>query len=249
MRRSLLLLIGPAVLVAVAAPAVPAAARANDALEDCVAEQSDRGKSQTEALAYCKARIDDDGGLLDPDRNDQPDRTTADGGGDGGLSPLVAVLVGVAALGAGLGVGFGLGRSRRAGAPAVAPSVAAPPLPPSPVASAAAPPPPAPPPSRDPGPAGRQRRLLVVALIDLRDRLQSEALRTEIGAKLAEVGVTEIVVGRGELFDAQRHRGVDAEDTDDAALDQKVAATERPGFLDGDVVIRPPDVVVFRRRA
>ncbi len=150
----------------------------------------------------------------------------ADVGDDGGDDrPVVPVAVaGVAGLGLGLGLGaLAFGRRRRAAASTGDPGPAA-----------------------DPTAAAEQRTALANALINLRDRLDSDALDAEIGAALDAAGVREVVVAAGSPFDPERHRGVDWETTHDPAHDKRVAHTERPGYLDGPSVLRPPEVVVYR---
>jgi molecular chaperone GrpE (heat shock protein) len=90
------------------------------------------------------------------------------------------------------------------------------------------------------------RRLLVAELIDLRDRVGSDALRDEIAARLRDVGVEELSVTQGEMFDASRHRGVDTVPVGDPGWNQRVASTERPGYSDAGQVLRPPEVTVYR---
>ena len=95
------------------------------------------------------------------------------------------------------------------------------------------------------GPTGADRGpTLIVALVDLVDRVNSQALRADILAALARAGVHQIEVPAGEAFDAARMRGVGSAPTADPALVGRVAATDRPGFRDGSQVIRLPDVIV-----
>jgi hypothetical protein len=165
-----------------------------------------------------------------PQPNQQPTSPAAsdDGGGDSGVSVVVVVLVGLLGAIAGFAAAW---LARRPSAPK--PATAAAPVPP-PVATPAA--------------NGGDRAVLVRELADLRDRIGSEALSDEIRARLEQVGVREIPVAPGDPFDANVHHGVDARETDDPSLDQRIASVERPGYRDGATVLRLPEVVVYRRR-
>ncbi len=81
-------------------------------------------------------------------------------------------------------------------------------------------------------------------LIDLADRLPSEALQAEIVAALATVDVHPIVVPPGTPFDAARMRGVGSLPAPAPAAVGTVATTDRAGYRDGSRLIRLPDVVV-----
>jgi molecular chaperone GrpE (heat shock protein) len=90
-----------------------------------------------------------------------------------------------------------------------------------------------------------QREALVRAAIDIRDHLTSAALADRLGQALWAAGVGEVRAD-GEPFDPQRHQAVDHVATAERSLDGTVAATERPGYVDGGAVVRPPQVVVHR---
>ncbi len=86
---------------------------------------------------------------------------------------------------------------------------------------------------------------LIGSLIDLADRVPSEALRVEIVGALARAGVQSIEVPAGTPFDAAMMRGVGSAPAPEPAAVGRVATTDRPGFRDGQRVIRLPDVVVY----
>jgi len=140
---------------------------------------------------------------------------------------IVLAVVGGFALGAGVGLTY---RARR-------PSPAHSTVPASPLDDGA---------DAQIGGAGAQRARLAAALIDLRDRLESDALDAEISAALASSGFREVTVAPGSPFDPEQHRGVDWEPTHDPEHDKLVAHTDRPGYVDGTTVLRPPEVVVYR---
>jgi len=91
-------------------------------------------------------------------------------------------------------------------------------------------------------------RTLARTLIDLRDRVTSDAIKAEIGAALEQADVHEHVVHPGTPFDPRVHVGIDTTPVADAAWDQRVATTERPGYFTGNTVLRQPAVVVCRYR-
>lgn len=129
-----------------------------------------------------------------------------------------------------MGAGFGLGQT------AVAPSTVAHPAAPVGHADDAA--------ER----AQAAARTLARTLIDLRDRVTSDAIKAEIGAALEQADVHEHVVQPGTPFDPRVHVGIDTTPVTDAAWDQRVATTERPGYFTGNTVLRQPAVVVCRYR-
>lgn len=95
----------------------------------------------------------------------------------------------------------------------------------------------------------------VFALIEIRDHLFVEggggppsaavikALYARLGAALYEFGV-ETIEGRGHV-DWSTQEAVGTVATPDPALDQTVAATVRPGYACGGVLLRPQQVVVY----
>jgi outer membrane protein TolC len=86
---------------------------------------------------------------------------------------------------------------------------------------------------------------LVTALIDLSDRVPSQALRAEILAALGRAGVHALVPEVGGAFDATRMRGVGGVPAPEAGWAGRVASVERTGFHDGVSVLRVPEVVVY----
>jgi molecular chaperone GrpE len=91
----------------------------------------------------------------------------------------------------------------------------------------------------------RDRQVLVKACVEVSDVVSSAALRSQLVDTLADVGVTPIQVRVGERFDPARHRAVDRVVTDDQALDDLVAETERPGYSDRGARLRLPEVLVY----
>lgn len=91
----------------------------------------------------------------------------------------------------------------------------------------------------------RQRADLVSALIAIRDQLGSDVLRSQAGEALQRAGISEVRPD-GHRFDPQWHQAVDQVLTTDQTLDGTIAATERPGYVEGTRVIRLPEVVVYR---
>jgi hypothetical protein len=129
-----------------------------------------------------------------------------------------------------------------------APSPAPTPAPPAPAPAVPAAPAPAPaaPADEAGGRASDDRDALVQQYIDLRDQVGSAALQEQMAEALARVGVTVVEPAPGDAFDRDRHQAVDAVPTDDPALHRTIASIERPGYLDGDRLIRPAQVVVHR---
>ena len=162
----------------------------------------------------------------DPDEDPAPVVDTSGSDDDGGTSPLMLGAVLLLGLGAGVAGGAALMASRQRSA--LAPAAAVAPVPPAGGATA------------------DDRRRLVQELIDVRDQVSSDALRSSIGSALAEVGVLELAVPAGTVFDPQVHKGVDRVATDDPGLDRTVAETERPGYVDRGETVRLPEVVVRR---
>jgi hypothetical protein len=233
-------------LVAILAPAGHAGAAA----DECVEERIKDGQSRPEAIAAClrdavdptpttRPQITAPGGGLDPD--DGPVTTVSDDGTSTGL--LIAVGLGGVVVGA--GAALFAGRRR---APAALPSAS------PPAGSQAAPPgfaAPAnlgayAPPAASGGPAADGRTGgLVTTLIDLTDRVSSGALRAEIVAALAGAGVHALEPRQGDVFDANRMRGVGGQQAPDPTWIGRVATTERAGFHDGTTVLRLPEVIVY----
>lgn len=186
------------------------------------------GDDETPPTTGAEATADEDG----PTSTDE----------DGGTSAAALGAVGVVAFVLGLlvaGIPLMAALSKRKATPPASPPSTAPP--------AAAPTPAGPaigaPPSRDADQVRAQRVALVEGLIALRDKLPSEALAGEAAAALAAAGITE-VAPVGQPFDAAHHRAVHQVATDDPARHGTVASVERPGYTDGQALIRQPEVVV-----
>ncbi len=187
--------------------------------------------------------------------SEQPTGRSVDGDeadDDDGDGTSIAALAGVGFLGLVLGailaavpLGAALARRKRP-APVTSPYA-----PGSPGAAAPLPPPPpggplvGPAPSREEAQARSQRAELAEALMGLRDQLPSAALSDEVVRALAAVGITEIRPD-GQPFDPARHRAVHQVEVADPARHNTVVSTERPGYADGDRVVRLPEVVVAR---
>jgi hypothetical protein len=157
-----------------------------------------------------------------------------------GFAAILAVLTGIAAdLASGkplLGL-IGLVGALAAAAPLLALVPAAPPAAPAPA--------PATGPARKPDP---DRASLVQTCIYLRDRVTSTALATRLDQTLAQVGVSP-VVPTGQRFDPSHHEAGGALPTADDKLVGTIAAVEAPGYADRGVLLRPPVVTVYQRRA
>ena len=249
-----------ALLIAVSAGIVVFSASSTSAFagspEDCVKEHMAEGQPRPEAIAACLRETVNapsttarPGGGLDPDtpdNNDVPDNQNesvraSDDGTSVGL--LVAVGVGGVIVGAAAALGF-----RRRQAATVAASGAGfvnapPPVAPPPVGAAVGQPFASPPPAPG-GPIDRSGGL-VTTLVDLSDRMSSGALRAEIVAALARAGVHALEPAQGDVFDANRMRGVGSATAPDPSWIGRVAGTERPGFADGPTVLRLPEVIVY----
>lgn len=212
-------------------PAGQASARSTD---DCISRKMDAGETRAQAVASClvEARTptttlkSNGGGGLDTS-------TSSDDGTSTGL--LIAVGLG------GLVVGAGLATVLRKGAtvpsPAAAYQQAPPPMAPAPLYA---------PGTQMPMPGQPDRSSgLVAALVELSDRVSSGALRAEIFASLARAGVRVLEPAQGDVFDANRMRGVGSAVAPDPSWIGRVAATERAGFLDGSALLRLPEVLVY----
>lgn len=92
-----------------------------------------------------------------------------------------------------------------------------------------------------------ERAQLVLACASLADRLRDRqpALYAVLTRDLASVGVTMRVVD-GEPYDVDLYEPVGFEPTADPAEDLRVAETVRVGVIDHGMVVRPPEVIVYR---
>lgn len=93
--------------------------------------------------------------------------------------------------------------------------------------------------------ADPSRLTLVNALIAAIDLTANDGLREQLERALASAGVVPIVVD-GEPFDPERHHAVDRLATHDASQHNTVL-TDRPGWRDGNQILRNPDVIVYRQ--
>ncbi|GIH24547.1 hypothetical protein Aph01nite_28570 [Acrocarpospora phusangensis] len=92
------------------------------------------------------------------------------------------------------------------------------------------------------------REALALACARFRDQLAGRfpELADLLGAALAEAGVSEVRPD-GEPFDGELHEAVDTAPTEDPDAHGTIAETVRAGYLDGDQVLRVPQVVVYRQ--
>lgn len=91
----------------------------------------------------------------------------------------------------------------------------------------------------------RQRDSLVQACIGLGDSVDNPAVRERLTRALAEIGVLAMVPD-GELFDPAWHRAVDRVAAADPTLHNRVAGTQRLGYVDHGRLVRPADVTVYQ---
>ncbi|GAA4567534.1 nucleotide exchange factor GrpE [Planotetraspora kaengkrachanensis] len=91
------------------------------------------------------------------------------------------------------------------------------------------------------------RDALVDACVRFRDQLgeRHPLLADRLLDALGPAGVREIGAD-GQPFDGRVHEAVDVVPTADPRLHDVVASTERPGYVDGDRVVRVPRVSVYR---
>ncbi len=126
---------------------------------------------------------------------------------------------------------------------------------PAPRPPASQPPPPGqPPPTTQPPPSQRplgpptespEVEAMVRRVIEVRDLLSSQSLSDRLGAALAHVGI-QTVDPTGQAFDPAAHHAVDVAPTTNPSAVGLVADTERVGYLRRGVVLRVPEVVVFK---
>ncbi|GAA1007142.1 hypothetical protein Aple_017140 [Acrocarpospora pleiomorpha] len=95
---------------------------------------------------------------------------------------------------------------------------------------------------------GRDRVALALACARFHDQLSERfpELAELLAAALVEAGIQEVRPD-GLPFDGELHEAVDTTPTDDPDAHDTVAETVRAGYLDGDQVLRVPQVVVYRR--
>ncbi len=91
-----------------------------------------------------------------------------------------------------------------------------------------------------------QRSKLIKTCISVYDLMTSEAQREQLRMTLEEVGLTVVEVRSGDRFDPDTQKAIDTVVTSDPRLNNTVAETERPGYKDGDKVLRLPEVLVYR---
>lgn len=88
---------------------------------------------------------------------------------------------------------------------------------------------------------------LVAGLIGAHDLASgSPAVRSHLERVLRQAGVSRVDAEPGTLFDPSEHCVVDTRAGPDADLD-RVASQVRPGWRGTDVLVRPVEVVVWRR--
>lgn len=228
-----------AVAVAVGCWAVASgrAAAASETVDECVRRKVAAGEQRSVALAACLAASNSS--TVPPAGTPSLSSSSS----DDGTSPVLLVAVGLGGALVGAGIATVLrGRRGAADAPAALSAMAAP----SPGSPPAAPPAPAmAPPSPGAAAPNGASAVLVNALIDLSDRVPSQALRAEILAALGRAGVHPVEPAVGDAFDVTRMRGVGGAAAPDASWSGRVASVERAGFHDGVSVLRLPEVVVY----
>jgi hypothetical protein len=92
----------------------------------------------------------------------------------------------------------------------------------------------------------QDRAGLVAACVDLVDQVPSEALRHRMRDALRVAGVETVSAEDGAAFDGDRYRAVDRVPTKDPELHNRIAGTERPGYIDRGRTLREPEVLVYR---
>ncbi|WP_370949830.1 nucleotide exchange factor GrpE [Amycolatopsis sp. cg5] len=99
-------------------------------------------------------------------------------------------------------------------------------------------------------PAPDRAPALIDICVDIADRLREvdPALWQRMHRLLADAGV-HAVLPDGEPFDPERFDAIGRADTSDERLQLTVASTEFAGYVDGDRVVRRPQVVVYRTEA
>lgn len=222
------------------------AGAASETVDECVRRKVAAGETRSVALASCLAASNNT--TVPP--SGSPSLSTSSS--DDGTSPVLLIAVGLGGAVVGAGIATAL-RSRRGPAIAAAPATS-PSAPVSPAAlHAMAPPaaggqPPVPamaPPSAGSTAPNGASAVLVTALIDLSDRVPSQALRAEILAALGRAGVHPMEPAVGDVFDVTHMRGVGGVAAPDAGWSGRIASVERAGFHDGVSVLRLPEVVVY----
>lgn len=131
---------------------------------------------------------------------------------------LAAIIIGMAVIAAVLGVVAVLLRQRHDGA--------------------------LPEPRHPPVPANADRAALVELCIDLGDRIDNPALLERLTRTLADVGISTVPT-EDAMLDPAQHRVVDRTVATDPELHNRIATTERRGYLDHGQLLRPADVTVY----
>ena len=105
-------------------------------------------------------------------------------------------------------------------------------------------------PAEDGVPAGADNgrvRLMVGELIGAYDTFEIEGVRIYLAQALKRAGVTKIEPAAGTRFDPDQHKSVATVSASSPDQHMFVAATDRPGWVDGDgVEIRQPEVTVYK---
>lgn len=210
-----------------------APSRPGETLDQCVKRRTGNGEAEAIAKTACLTSTasttpgSNGGGSINASSSDD------------GTSTVTLLLIGLGGVAVGA---VGATALRRKQSPAAQPGAAT--MPAGNPAAHMPPPGAAPPAPSAPAPNDRSPGL-VTALIDLADRVPSQALRAEILATLGRAGVQTIEPAQGEVFDVSRMRGVGNAPTPDAAWVGRVASTDRVGFHDGVSVLRLPEVIVY----
>jgi hypothetical protein len=95
-------------------------------------------------------------------------------------------------------------------------------------------------------PCDSDRRSLIDVCVWTIMSINSPAVRQRLVDTLAEAGV-QLFKADGLPFDVAWHLAIGWEKAPSPSLHRHVARTVRPGVRDGEVVIRPAEVVVYRK--
>jgi len=91
----------------------------------------------------------------------------------------------------------------------------------------------------------RERALLAELCVDMHDRVPAEGLRDKLRLGLGRVGI-EIIAAGGQSFDPVQHEALGTVPTDEHALVETVASTQRSGYSDRGRLVREPGVLVYQ---
>ncbi|WP_460958426.1 nucleotide exchange factor GrpE [Parasphingorhabdus pacifica] len=90
-----------------------------------------------------------------------------------------------------------------------------------------------------------ERETLIELCVYAIDRARSVGIAERLAEGLGQVGV-EALRPDDTTFDPARHEASGTVPTDDPALDGRIAQTEFVGFADGERILRPPVVTIYK---